>query len=58
MCAAVPSGAYPDLAAASQAMVKVSGRTEPASDRAVRDAYTRKYENYKRAIEALDPYWK
>jgi L-xylulokinase len=55
MCAAVLTGAYPDLPAAAKTMVKVSGRTDPDSKQF--DIYNRKYENYKRAIKALDAYW-
>jgi hypothetical protein len=36
-------------------MVQVTGRTDP--NPALKDVYTRKYENYKRAIKALDAYW-
>lgn len=56
MCAAVSSGAYPDLGEAAAKMVKVTGRTDP--DPALTGIYTAKYENYKRAVAALDGYWR
>jgi L-xylulokinase len=55
MCAAVLAGAYGGLHDAANRMVQVTGRTDP--NPALKDVYTRKYENYKRAIEALDSYW-
>lgn len=55
MCAAVLAGAYGDLPQAAGAMVHVTGRTDPEA--ALAETYTRKYENYKRAIKALDGYW-
>jgi L-xylulokinase len=55
MCAAVLAGAYPDLPSAAKTMVRVTGRTDP--DTRQFDVYNRKYENYKRAIKALDGYW-
>jgi L-xylulokinase len=55
MCAAVLAGAYPNLQEAAKKMVRIMGRTDP--NPAMKDPYTRKYENYKRAIKALDSYW-
>jgi L-xylulokinase len=55
MCAAVLAGAYPGLPEAAKKMVTVSGRTDP--NPANYDVYSGKYEDYKRAIKALDPYW-
>ncbi|MDR2662794.1 MAG: carbohydrate kinase [Treponema sp.] len=55
MCAAVLAGAYPGLPEAAKKMVQVTGRTEP--NPGLFDVYTRKYQSYKRAIEALDSYW-
>jgi L-xylulokinase len=55
MCAAVLAGAYPGLPEAAKKMVALSGRTDP--NPANYDVYSRKYGDYKRAIEALDSYW-
>jgi ribulose kinase len=56
MCAAVCAGFYDNLHEAASKMVKITGRTDP--NPAVKGIYTAKYENYKRAIEALDNFWR
>lgn len=56
MCAAVCAGAYPDVGAAAEGMVRPADRNEP--DPAASAIYDRKYRNYLRAIEALDGYWR
>ena len=56
MCAAVCAGVYPSLPEAAAKMVQVAGRTDP--NPALADIYTQKYGDYKRAIDALDGYWK
>jgi L-xylulokinase len=55
MCAAVSAGAYSGLHEAASNMVRVTGRTDP--NPALAGVYGAKYENYKRAILALDGYW-
>jgi L-xylulokinase len=55
MCAAVLAGSYPGLHDAAGKMVRITRRTEPNPQ--LKDIYTGKYENYKRAIKALDSYW-
>jgi L-xylulokinase len=56
MCAAVCAGFYDNLHEAASKMVKITGRTDP--NPAAKGIYTAKYENYKRALEALDNFWR
>ncbi|MDR1930564.1 MAG: carbohydrate kinase [Treponema sp.] len=56
MCAAVSAGAYSALPEAAAKMVKVTGRTDP--NPALTGIYSAKYGNYRRAIDALDAYWR
>jgi sugar (pentulose or hexulose) kinase len=53
MLAGVAAGVYPDLVAASAAMIRVERRYEP--DPTTRAAYDAAYDRYVRLFEALRP---
>ena len=56
ICAAVGSGEYQDAEAAVAAMVKTTKVVEP--DKNMAEIYTKKYQRYLEAADALDGYWK
>jgi L-xylulokinase len=55
MAAAVMAGEYSSLKTAASKMVRTKETIQP--NPSLKDAYERKYERFKRVVEALDPFW-
>lgn len=56
MCAGVGAGEYADMNEAARVFVRIARRFEPAAER--RPYYLKKYNAYKKFLEALDGVWK
>ena len=55
MAAGIGAGVFKDYASAAEKLVKVSGRVEPRKEYG--PVYERKYQTYRKIVEALSGVW-